>query len=202
MSPAPPTFSGKAASTVAASTSSNPKNSVTSPSTAYRNCRVCSPRVPRRRAGPEFATIGHSERRRLYAETDAVVVAKLQAAQRNGLTPIVCVGETLAVRLGGNAANVVLAQLDAIDEGAGPSDTSVGSVEIPDPVHLFFHSDFSNEVCCLMRHVRVSMPDEMSDELKHFAEVERITEGQALSRAIALLACSAAAWGRRCFCCS
>ena len=71
--------------------------------------------------GAEFAIVGHSERRCLYAETDAVVVAKMLAAQRAGLTPIVCVGETQEERRGGNAAGVVLAQLDAIDTGAGPS---------------------------------------------------------------------------------
>ena len=71
--------------------------------------------------GAEFALVGHSERRRLYAETDAVVAAKMLAAQRAGLTPIVCVGETLEERRGENAAGVVLAQLGAIDAGAGPS---------------------------------------------------------------------------------
>ena len=71
--------------------------------------------------GAEFAIVGHSERRRLYAETDAVVAAKLLAAQRAGLTPIVCVGETLEDRRSGNAAGVVLAQLDAVDAGAGTS---------------------------------------------------------------------------------
>ena len=71
--------------------------------------------------GAEFAIVGHSERRRLYAETDTVVVAKLLAAQRAGLTPIVCVGETLKERRGGSAAGVVLAQLEAIDTGTGPS---------------------------------------------------------------------------------
>ena len=71
--------------------------------------------------GAEFAIVGHSERRRLYAETDAVVVAKFLAARRADLTPIACVGETLEERRSGNAASVVLAQLDAIDDGAGPS---------------------------------------------------------------------------------
>ena len=71
--------------------------------------------------GAEFAIVGHSERRRLYAETDAVVGAKFLAARRAGLTPIVCVGETLEERRNGNAAGVVLAQLDALDAGAGPS---------------------------------------------------------------------------------
>ena len=71
--------------------------------------------------GAEFAIVGHSERRRLYAETDAVVVEKFLAARRAGLTPIVCVGETLEERRDGKAVGVVLAQLDAIDAGAGPA---------------------------------------------------------------------------------
>ena len=71
--------------------------------------------------GAEFVIIGHSERRRLYAETDAVVVAKFLAARRAGLTPILCVGETLEERRSGSAAAVVLAQLEAVDAGAGGS---------------------------------------------------------------------------------
>src|SRR5262252_793897 len=48
-------------------------------------------------AGAEFAIIGHSERRRLFGETDATVNRKVMAAIAAGLTPIVCVDETLAV---------------------------------------------------------------------------------------------------------
>jgi triosephosphate isomerase len=49
-------------------------------------------------AGAEYAIIGHSERRQLFGETDVTVNRKLQAALTTGLTPIVCVGETLAER--------------------------------------------------------------------------------------------------------
>ena len=49
-------------------------------------------------AGAEYVIIGHSERRRLFGETDAVVNKKLLAAIASGLTPIVCVGETLEER--------------------------------------------------------------------------------------------------------
>ena len=49
-------------------------------------------------AGAEYAIIGHSERRRLFGETDATVVLKVVAAMEAGLTPIVCVGETLDER--------------------------------------------------------------------------------------------------------
>ena len=49
-------------------------------------------------AGAEYVIIGHSERRRLFTETDAIVNKKLLAAIASGLTPIVCVGETLEER--------------------------------------------------------------------------------------------------------
>jgi len=49
-------------------------------------------------AGAEYAIVGHSERRRLFGETDAIVNRKTMAAIAEGLTPIVCIGETLEER--------------------------------------------------------------------------------------------------------
>src|SRR3982751_1815754 len=49
-------------------------------------------------AGAEYAIVGHSERRRLFGETDAIVNRKAASAIAAGLTPIVCVGETLEER--------------------------------------------------------------------------------------------------------
>ena len=49
-------------------------------------------------AGAEYAIVGHSERRRLFGETDAIVNRKTMAAIGAGLTPIVCIGETLEER--------------------------------------------------------------------------------------------------------
>lgn len=69
--------------------------------------------------GVAFAIVGHSERRRLFGETDEVVAAKFLAARRVGLTPILCVGEDLDERRRGAAADVVLAQLDAVAAAAG-----------------------------------------------------------------------------------
>ena len=68
--------------------------------------------------GCRYAIVGHSERRPLYGETDAVVAAKAAAALAAGLTPIVCVGETLAEREAGATEAVVLRQLDAVAGGA------------------------------------------------------------------------------------
>src|SRR5688500_3979907 len=64
--------------------------------------------------GCRYVLVGHSERRQLYGETDAQVAAKFAAAQAAGLTPILCVGETLAERDAGRTDEVVLRQLDAV----------------------------------------------------------------------------------------
>ena len=64
--------------------------------------------------GCRYVVVGHSERRVLYVESDPVVAAKYAAAQAAGLTPILCVGETLAEREGGITEAVVGRQLDAV----------------------------------------------------------------------------------------
>jgi triosephosphate isomerase len=69
--------------------------------------------------GCRYAIVGHSERRALYGERDAQVAAKFVAAQRAGLTPILCVGETLAEREQGVTGEVVGRQLDAVLDAAG-----------------------------------------------------------------------------------
>ncbi len=69
--------------------------------------------------GCRYAIVGHSERRSLYGEDDAVVAAKFLAARRAGLTPILCVGELLEEREGGITEQVVGRQLDAVLGAAG-----------------------------------------------------------------------------------
>jgi triosephosphate isomerase len=64
-----------------------------------------------RDAGAHLVILGHSERRSLHHETDADVAAKVGAALRAGLEPIVCVGETLAQRKAGEALRVVVRQV-------------------------------------------------------------------------------------------
>ncbi len=70
-----------------------------------------------RAAGATHALVGHSERRQLFGETDADVTRKAAAALRQGLTPVVCVGETLAERRAGQVDEVILRQLDAALDG-------------------------------------------------------------------------------------
>lgn len=60
-----------------------------------------------------FVICGHSERRELFGETDEVVHNKIIAVQKNGMTPILCVGETLAERESGSTTIKVLGQLRA-----------------------------------------------------------------------------------------
>ena len=66
-----------------------------------------------REAGCAFVIVGHSERRQLMGELDAAVNLKAKAALRSGLSPIICVGETLAERDAGETLGRVGAQIDA-----------------------------------------------------------------------------------------
>ena len=64
--------------------------------------------------GLRYVLVGHSERRQYHAETDQVVALKAQRALAAGITPIVCVGETLAEREAGQTDTVVKRQLAAV----------------------------------------------------------------------------------------
>jgi triosephosphate isomerase (TIM) len=64
--------------------------------------------------GCRYVIIGHSERRALYGESDALVAQKFVTATQAGLIPILCVGELLAEREGGATEAVVARQLDAV----------------------------------------------------------------------------------------
>jgi triosephosphate isomerase len=66
-----------------------------------------------------YAIVGHSERRQYHFETDALVAAKAQQALAAGITPIVCVGETLAEREAGRTTEVVKRQLAAVIHANG-----------------------------------------------------------------------------------
>jgi triosephosphate isomerase len=66
-----------------------------------------------REAGATHALIGHSERRHLFGETDEEVGKKVAAVLEGGLSPVVCVGETLQQRSAGRLEEVILGQLEA-----------------------------------------------------------------------------------------
>lgn len=69
--------------------------------------------------GARYCLVGHSERRQYHGETDAVVALKTQRALAAGITPIVCVGETLAERDAGLTEEVVKRQLAAVIHANG-----------------------------------------------------------------------------------
>ena len=69
--------------------------------------------------GCSYALVGHSERRQIFGEDDAVIVRKFMAAQAAGLVPLLCVGETLDEREADRTAEVVGRQLGAVIAAAG-----------------------------------------------------------------------------------
>jgi triosephosphate isomerase len=69
--------------------------------------------------GCQYAIVGHSERRALYKEDDALVARKFVATQSQGLTPILCVGETLDEREARRTFDVIARQLHAVLDVTG-----------------------------------------------------------------------------------
>ena len=86
-----------------------------------------------REFGCTYVLVGHSERRSLYGESNEFVAEKCQALLAGGLTPVVCVGETLSDRENGKTNQVVLEQLDAVLDVVG-ADAMINAVVAYEPV--------------------------------------------------------------------
>lgn len=84
-------------------------------------------------AGARFTLAGHSERRHLFGETDEAVARKAAAALAHGLTPVICLGETLEQRRAGDLESVILRQLEAALELV-PRDEMAGLLIAYEPV--------------------------------------------------------------------
>lgn len=69
--------------------------------------------------GCSYVLVGHSERRVMHGETNAIVAAKFEVAQRRGLIPILCVGETLEQRQAGVTEEVVASQVSEVIQRVG-----------------------------------------------------------------------------------
>ena len=105
--------------------------------------------------GCAWVIVGHSERRSLFGETDAVTAAKVLAALDAGLSPILCVGESLAQREAGDAEVVVRAQLDRVVDVLG-AERFAGVVVAYEPVWAIGTGktatpDDAQEVCKALR---------------------------------------------------
>jgi triosephosphate isomerase len=83
--------------------------------------------------GCSYVAVGHSERREIHEEDDAVVNAKVKAAFKNGIIPILCVGEGLPVREAGNQVQHSVAQLTAALDGV-PAEQAATIVLAYEPV--------------------------------------------------------------------
>ncbi len=83
--------------------------------------------------GCSYVAIGHSERREIHEEDDAVVNAKVKAAFKNGIVPILCVGEGLPVREAGNQVQHSVDQLKAALDGV-PAEQAATVVLAYEPV--------------------------------------------------------------------
>jgi triosephosphate isomerase len=107
--------------------------------------------------GVQYVICGHSERRELFGETDEMVAAKAAAILKHGMTPIVCVGETLAEREAGATETKVLGQVRAAL--AGRSAEQVGSLVIAyEPIWAIgtgrnATADDAQQVCAAIRGV-------------------------------------------------
>jgi triosephosphate isomerase len=105
--------------------------------------------------GCTYVAVGHSERREYHAESDEIVNAKVQAAYRHGITPILCVGEVLEIRKVGTHIEHTLAQLDGALAGL-PADRARSIVVAYEPVWAIGTGEVATpedaqEVCAAIR---------------------------------------------------
>jgi len=121
--------------------------------------------------GAQWVLVGHSERRQYHAEGDALVARKFAAALAGGLTPILCVGETLEQREAGETEAVIARQLQAVlaHNGIASFDTAViayepvwaigtGHTASPEQVqqaHAFIRSQLEKEDVMIARLTRL-----------------------------------------------
>jgi triosephosphate isomerase len=121
--------------------------------------------------GCRYVVVGHSERRQVHGETDETVGAKVQAALRHGISPILCVGEDLPVR---DAGGHVVHCSDQLNAGlAGLTGEQVRSVVIAyEPVWAIgtgktASAQDAQEVCAALREcVRNGHGDEVADGVR------------------------------------
>ncbi|WP_266171106.1 triose-phosphate isomerase [Dyella subtropica] len=122
-------------------------------------------------SGAQWVLVGHSERRQYHSESDELVARKFAAARAGGLTPILCVGETLTQREAGETEAVIARQLQAVIalNGIGSFDTAViayepvwaigtGRTATPEQaqaVHGFIRSQLAKEDVMIARLTRL-----------------------------------------------
>jgi len=114
-------------------------------------------------AGACAVIVGHSERRQHHGETDAVVAAKAKAARRAGLLAIICIGETNAQRLAGNALSVCGDQI----AGSVPKDMTASDAVIGyEPLWAIGSGQMptSEQIIEMHAHIRACLTQCLGDE--------------------------------------
>ena len=121
--------------------------------------------------GAQWALVGHSERRQYHGESDELVARKFAAARAGGLTPILCVGETLQQHEAGETESVIARQLQAVLKvnGIASFDTALiayepiwaigtgrtATPEVAQRVHAFIRSQLEKEDVMIARLTRL-----------------------------------------------
>jgi triosephosphate isomerase (TIM) len=119
----------------------------------------------------KYVIVGHSERRELFAESDQIVAKKLRAVLGAGMTPIVCVGETLEERELGNTDEKVKGQIEAAFQRL-PADDAARCIVAYEPIWAIGTGrnatpDDANATIGVIRgHVRVGLGDALADGLR------------------------------------
>ncbi|MFH8381952.1 triose-phosphate isomerase [Kitasatospora sp. NPDC018058] len=118
-----------------------------------------------------YAVIGHSERRQYHGENEGIVNAKVKAAYRAGVTPILCIGEPLDIRRAGTHVEYTLAQLDGALEGI-PAHQAESIVVAYEPVWAIGTGEVATpedaqEVCAAIRKRIAELYDaELADKVR------------------------------------
>jgi triosephosphate isomerase len=121
--------------------------------------------------GVPYVIIGHSERREMFAETDETVNKKVKAAFTHGITPIICVGETLEQRENEETQSLVTTQIKAAFAGLTPEQAKRAVVAY-EPIWAIGTGESStssdaNEVCSHIRHsIEILFSSDVANELR------------------------------------
>jgi triosephosphate isomerase len=118
----------------------------------------------------QYVIVGHSERREYFAETDETVNKKLKAVQKHGMTPIVCVGESLDEREAGSTAAKVSGQIKGAFAGVKPADAATCIVAY-EPIWAIgtgrtATAEDANETCGVIRATLREIYGDVADEIR------------------------------------
>ena len=128
--------------------------------------------------GCELTLCGHSERRTLFGETDEMVAEKFEVGLASGLTPILCVGETLSEREAGNTLAVVSSQLDVVIDRVGVAGMSRGLL-VYEPVWAIGTGESATPA--QVEEVHAVLRDRLAEQDSHLAKTMRILYGGSVS---------------------